>query len=128
MDGVLQYPYVFLNTLLGTVGTRSAAGLGARSRDGAGLRGASRDRHAPPARCAQAPRPPQRGDSMSQANWGFKQVFGDRDSTEEPADGARHVGPRDACVRAGGSGHTAPRRLLPRRQPTLSHLPGCASR
>mmetsp|Transcript_7388 Transcript_7388/g.16285 ORF Transcript_7388/g.16285 Transcript_7388/m.16285 type:complete len:448 (-) Transcript_7388:580-1923(-) len=23
---------------------------------------------------------------MSQANWGFKQVFGDRDSTEEPAD------------------------------------------
>ena len=30
---------------------------------------------------------------MSQANWGFKQVFGDRDSTEEPADGA----PRRGC-------------------------------
>ena len=24
---------------------------------------------------------------MAQANWAFRQVFGDRDSTEEPADG-----------------------------------------
>lgn len=25
---------------------------------------------------------------MAHANWAFRQVFGDRDSTEEPADGA----------------------------------------
>ena len=33
---------------------------------------------------------------MAHANWAFRQVFGERDSTEEPADGA----PRTACLAA----------------------------
>ena len=35
----------------------------------------------------------ERGAKMAHANWAFRQVFGERDATEEPADGAR-VPPR----------------------------------
>ena len=37
---------------------------------------------------------------MAQANWAFRQVFGDRDSTEEPADGERRRPARAPNLRA----------------------------